>query len=195
MPEKPDMMKAIRKGLGAIRFEIHTPSGNWTSWKVWTGQVMTALCEIGQGFGFYVCVNKRHARNAEHGEWLYDMTWLEYQLHTTGRGKTNGPLLDVHLAAECEWSGFHRSIVEVESDFSKLLAANASVRLMVCYDWRDTWKDIDIKDADGLAEHLAEWVRGFKGVSEDDTYLLAVLCHTRFRYFTLGLNGAVACLD
>ena len=56
--------------------------------------------------------------NCDHGEWLYDVTWLEYE----------GELLtDAPLVAECEWSGGE----EIDHDFQKLLLARAGVRLTI----------------------------------------------------------------
>ena len=195
MPEKLDIMNAIREGLDDIHFVSRDSSGKDVSWKVWTKAVLAKLCEIGQDqFGCYVCTNRSHAPDAECSEWLYDMAWLEYASHPVGSVQANGWFVGAHLVAECEFSAFSKSIGEIEDDFSKLLLARAGVRLMICYEWRKHWRHEGIKDAESLAAHLAERVQRFNGTCTEDTYLLAVLHHDddsrafRFKYFTLGLS-------
>lgn len=201
MAGRLDMMNAIREGLHAINFAAREPTGEWVRWEVWTQLVLAALCKVGQErFRCYVCTDRRHASKAEHGEWLtYDMMWLEYTSHTRGNPKTSGSLIGAHLVAECEWSSTNRSIGDIEDDFSKLLLARAGVRLMVCYEWGAQWRHEKIKDARGLADHLAGWIQRFNGARAEDLYLLAVLSGEvdgsglhRVRYFTLGLNGVAA---
>ena len=47
---------------------------------MWNKAVKTKLCEIGQGeFGFYVCARGVDKSACDQGEWLYDVTWLEYE--------------------------------------------------------------------------------------------------------------------
>ena len=193
-----DIMNAIREGLDAIHFASRDSSGKYTSWKAWTKSVYTTLCEIGQNqFHCRVCANRKRAPRADGPEWLYDMTWLEYPSHTVGWVQASGWFTGARLVAECEWSAFHQSIREVEDDFSKLLLARAGVRLMICYEWREHWHHDEIRDSESLAAHLARLVQRFNGTHAEDTYLLAVLGYEtdsrvfRFKYFTLGLNGAV----
>lgn len=192
MPKKLDIMHAIRKGLD----DAFAHSSDFPGWTTWTKDVLSKVCEVGQNqFGCYVCAN---TPKAECSEWLYDMTWLEYTSHTVGKAQTSGGLIGAHLVVECEWSSRHKSIGEIEDDFSKLLLARAGVRLMVCYDWRDLWHHDEIKDAEGLAKFLAEQVQLFNGTQSEDCYLLAILCWDveigayRFKHFELGLNGAIA---
>ena len=88
---------------------------------MWTKAVKTKLCEIGREFGCKVCASGVEKADRDYGEWLYDVTWLEYE--KIGRGE----LVDAPLVAECEWGNFD-AIVE---DFEKLLLAREGVRLMV----------------------------------------------------------------
>ena len=178
MPGKLDIMDIIRDGLDDLC--LRSDDG----WTEWTIKVKAKLCEIGHRLRYYVCASQ--LPGAECSEWLYDMTWLEYTDHTVGSAQTSGWLVDVPLVAECEWSG----VQEIEDDFSKLLLARASVRLMVCYDRHPNGPH-------GMAEQLAEFIQRFNGTRAEDVYMLAVLSWNddegsfRFRYFKLGLNGIV----
>ena len=88
MPGKLEIMRAIQKGLNGL--EIDKPESDTK----WTEAVKTKLCEIGRGrFGLKVCAGG--VADCDYGEWLYDVTWLEYE-------RDNGPLVDAHLVAECE---------------------------------------------------------------------------------------------
>ena len=188
MPGKLDIMHAIREGLDGMEFSLSD------TWAGWTGLVLAKLCDIGQRqFRCYVCTDKTHAPKAECGEWLYDMTWLEYTDHDAGKAEASGSLIHAHLVAESEWG----DVGAIEDDFSKLMLARAGVRLMVCYDRREKSGREGINNADDMAGNLAECVRRFNGTRAEDAYLLAVLGWDagleafRFRYFTLGLNGAL----
>lgn len=199
MPGKLDIMCAVREGLETLHFDSTDSSGREVRWRVWTKAVYTKLCRIGQDqFGCYVCTNRNHVRKAECSEWLYDMTWLEYTSHAVGSPQTNRWLIGAHLVAECEWSSRPKSVGDIEDDFSKLLLARAGVRLMICYEWRERWHHNEIKVAEDLAKHLAGYVQRFNGTQAEDAYLLAVLGRDhglgkfKFKYFKLGLNGAVA---
>jgi len=66
--------------------------------------------------GYYVCAWE--VSDADHGEWLYDLTWLQYS-----RGNT---LRRVPLVLECEWH-----LGGVEEDFQKLVLARAEHRVML----------------------------------------------------------------
>ena len=114
MPGTQEIMEAIRKGLNSLPLAAN--DGGWTK------AISTMLCELGQGFDYQVGAR---GLNFGYGEWLYDITWLEYS-----RGWQPGPdnhLIDAHLAAECEWGG----LSAIKDDFEKLLLARASVRLMI----------------------------------------------------------------
>ena len=114
MPGKSEIMRAVRDGLNNLEVDISERD------TVWTKTIKTKLCEIGQDrFGCKVGARDVDKAARDYGEWLYDVTWLEYERY--------GLLIDAHLVAECEWSDFE-AIVE---DFEKLLLARAGVRLMI----------------------------------------------------------------
>ena len=117
MPGKSEIMRAVREGLDNL--EVVKP---WTDTKG-SKAVKTKLCEIGREFKFKVGAKRNEVEKAyrDFGEWLYDVTWLEYE----PKPFPDGLLIDVHLVAECEWGNFEH-IVE---DFEKLLQARTGFRL------------------------------------------------------------------
>ena len=171
MPGKSEIMRAVREGLDNL--EVVKP---WTDTEG-TRAVMTKLCEIGREFGF-----KAGAGGVEpgYGEWLYDVTWLEYE----PKPFPDGLLIDVHLVAECEWGNFEH-IVE---DFEKLLQARAGFRLMI-------FTGSNPARSEEIAERLAGRVWEFNGSRSEDAWLLAAwegtLDDWSFRYFTVKMNAAI----
>ena len=177
MQGKYQIMRAIREGLDSLdRIESDSDT-------VWTKAIATKLCKIGQGFGFQVGAEVEEA-NRNWGEWLYDVTWLEYDA---------GRVVAAPLVAECEWKGFE----DVKDDFDKLLLARASVRLMI-YDGNSKRRG-----SRGVAEELARRVREFTDSRAEDAWLLAAWerCAPpakesgdkdwRFRYYTVAMNGPI----
>ena len=82
MPGRFEIMRAVQKGLNSL--EVDKAKSN----TVWTKAVKTKLCEIGQGrFGYrvYARTNEVDEAYRDGGEWLYDVTWLEYE--KSGRGE------------------------------------------------------------------------------------------------------------
>lgn len=179
MPVKIEVMNAIREGLANLDV---TPPVDWT--KV----VLTKLCDIGRSFGFQVGAKVDKA-NRDWGEWLYDVTWLEYN--------DAGRVVSAPLVAECEWGNLER----ITEDFDKLLLARASVRLMICEGNRKRGSNRSKK----ITEELGRRIRGFTAVRDKDSWLLAIYEDNRddvhkqcdkkdwwFRYFTIGMNGSIS---
>ena len=169
-------MRAVREGLDSL--EVNRAASD----TAWTRAVKTKLCEIGRGrFDYKVGASNVPRANCDYGEWLYDVTWLEYE--KSGRGE----LVGAHLAAECEWG----NVGDIEEDFEKLLLARAGVRLMI---FGGNYKPL----SKGIAERLAEKVRKFNGSRAEDAWLLAAWERSEnsdkgwvFKYFTIELNAAV----
>ena len=171
MPGKSEIIRAVRDGLNNLEVDISERD------TVWTKTIKTKLCEIGQDrFGCKVGARDVDKDNRDYGEWLYDVTWLEYE--------RDGLLIDAHLVAECEWSDFE-AIVE---DFEKLLLARAGVRLMIF----DGNYEPGSKE---IAERLAGRVREFNGSRAEDAWLLAAWERSDdgwlFKYFTIEMNAAI----
>ena len=171
MPGKFEIMRAVQDGLNSL--EVDKAARD----TVWTKAVKTKLCEIGRGrFSCKVGASNVNKGDCDYGEWLYDVTWLEYE--------RAGLLIDAHLVAECEWGDF-KAIVE---DFEKLLLARAGVRLMI---FDGNYKP----GSKGIAERLAGRVREFNGSRAEDAWLLAAWEKNdddwSFRYFTIEMNAAI----
>ena len=112
MPGKSEIMRAVQKGLDNL--EIDDPKGNTE----WTKAVKTELCKIGRDrFSFEVYASGVENPEPGHGEWLYDVTWLEYEKN--GRSELNArrKLVDAPLVAECEWG----DLGDIYDDFEKIL--------------------------------------------------------------------------
>ena len=166
-PRQCEIMRAVQRGLDKLDVE----SG--VSDREWTVAVKDRLCEVSS----CCCVT-----NADYGEWLYDITWLEYERGGL-RDWPASALIDVHLVAECEWGNFER----ICEDFEKLLLARAEVRLMI-FDSTHAGNS-----SEEIAGQLAERVRKFNGSRDEDAWLLAGWENDNwsFKYFTIGPNGVI----
>ena len=174
MPGKFEIMRAVQRGLNSL--EVDKAESD----TIWTKAVKTKLCEIGRGrFGYRVHARTNEVDEAyrDGGEWLYDVTWLEYE--KSGRG-----LVDAPLIAECEWGDFE----DIVEDFEKLLLARAGVRLMV---FDGNYKP----GSKEIGERLAGKVREFNGSRAEDAWLLAAWERSddgwSFKYFTIEMNAAI----
>lgn len=170
MPENSEIIRAVMEGLDSLRIPVAARDSEWT--KV----IKTELCKIGRRFGCKVYASGVPRNKRDDGEWLYDVTWLQYE--TSGRGE----LIDAPLVAECEWGDEQ----DIEDDFEKLLLARARVRVMI----------FGGTDEPGVAKHIADLLAGkevkaFKNdFRAEDAWLLAAWEPNgdgwRFRYFTIG---------
>ncbi len=122
-----------------------------------TQAIMTPLGNLGQGQGFSVFVNPNNFENADWTEWLWDMTWSQWDSPITTENDNwsrEAKLLKLVLACECEWSNEGK----VLEDFQKLPLARATlVRLMVyCGD---------------MTNELRAHIQAFQQNAPGDTYL------------------------
>ena len=177
MSGKIEIMHALCEGLNSLAVD---GGKNDT---VWTTVVKTELCKIGRRFDYSVYAKADEVDEAHRtgGEWLYDVTWLEYECD----GRRSWPamaLIDAPLVAECEWGNFE----EIVYDFEKLLLTRTRVRLMIF----DSEREGGSKET---AEQLAGKVREFNGFRAEDTWLLAAWENDSwsFKYFTIEMNTAV----
>ena len=167
MPENSKIIRAVKNGLDRLKAEIDRAALD----SEWTKAIETELCRIGRSFGYKVYASKVDDMEKDDGEWLYDVTWLEYE--KSGRGE----LTDAPLVAECEWGGEQK----IEDDFEKLLLARAGVRVMIFHGGNEPGARSDL---------LAGKVRAFNGSRAEDDWLLAAWEPNgdgwRFSYFTIG---------
>lgn len=171
MPENSDIIRAVKEGFKRLDPEKHHESdNNWN--RAWTRAVKTELCSIGRKFGYKVYASPMKTVKSDGGEWLYDVTWLEYEK------SGDGELTDAPLVAECEWDP-----QGIEDDFEKLLLARAGVRVMIV----DVGNRHD--NSEKIANRFAKKIRKFNGSRDEDAWLLAVVeqsadsCNWSFRYF------------
>ena len=179
MPGKSEIMCAVRNGLDNL--EIDDPKEN----AEWTRAVKTELYKIGRDrFSFEVYASGVENPEPGHGEWLYDVTWLEYEKNGCSELNARRKLVDAPLVAECEWG----DLGDIYDDFEKSLLARASVRLMI-FDGNQN------PGSKKIAEQLAGRVREFNGSRAEDVWLLAAWEGSNddwsFRYFTIKMNTAV----
>ena len=180
MPGKFEIMHAVREGLNNLKID------NLESTREWTRAVKTELCEIGRS-RFNYKVGASGVNNGGFGEWLYDVTWLEYERERDGLKWPATALIEAHLVAECEW-GNDRNNEYIIEDFEKLLLARAGIRLMI-------FNGFNQADSERIAERLAKKVGKFKDSRAEDDWLLAAWEGPRedwsFRCFTIEMNTAV----
>jgi len=87
------------------------------SWgdREWTKQIKSRLAGLGRKYKYWVYASQ--AENIDGGEWLFDLTWLNY---------SGNNLINVELALESEWN-----TNSINDDFQKLLLARAELRVMI----------------------------------------------------------------
>ena len=141
----------------------------------WTSSVLTALCSAGRQLGYSVWASSNFVdkQDKDGGEWLYDVTWCEYE---------NNFLKSVPVVAECEWG----ALGYIKDDFEKLILARAAVRVLV-------FEGKYCKNgAEALANKFCDWVGAFEGSQKGDTYLLVGYEEDEknwcFQYFKIPVN-------
>lgn len=122
---------------------------------VWTHEVKKILVNMApKTNGIEVCAS---GAGANWGEWLCDVTWLQYSGERFQR-----PLLKMLLAAESEW-GDEGDILD---DFEKLLVCRADVRVMIF----DDSKKVDL---DKMITDLKTNTKSFAGIQNKDYFVFA----------------------
>ncbi len=116
----------------------------------WTKQIKTRLCRLGKNFRYWVYAST--AENTDGGEWLYDLTWLNY---------SGNKLTDVELVLESEWS-----VKGVDEDFQKLMLARAELRVMI-------FQSKNMISASEKMQDLKSQVNKFTKSCEGDAYLFS----------------------
>jgi hypothetical protein len=125
----------------------------------WTQKIKDKLWTIGVNSGFEVCTHKSGIIESIHGEWLYDITWIEYD-----RKGNDGYLIDIPLVLESEWGKYD----DIINDFEKLLLARARNKIMV----------FQMKNSDEINKMFVEFkkiISMFKRSNSSDRYLFAGL--------------------
>lgn len=129
----------------------------------WTEGIMTRLCEVGQDADYSVRV--KGIDEAEGGEWLYDMVWLQ----NNGRSQ----LIDVKLVLECE-AGIFRDYVA--PDFRKMLLAKSELRCMI-------FRAADKQTAKSNVRSLVSAINMFHRTECEDNYLFCVWLKDKAQFY------------
>lgn len=147
--------------------EIHT--AGLTGNTPWTKSIKRALAELGWDLGYDVCTGgfKPEIDSA----WLYDLIWYEEN--------EKGFLIDVPLAVESEWK---EKFSEIKFDFEKLLAARATLRLMICQ-CKSYYKKQRL-------QYFRDALTAYRHRQPGDRYLIALLdfSHEEFHFELLILT-------
>lgn len=117
----------------------------------WTQAIKSAVCQIGKAQGYWVYASS--CAEADGGEWLYDITWLNYR---------DDVFESVELVMESEWNW--RGI---DTDFQKLMLARAKSRCMV-FEASNTLRGKQ------KVQDLVEQIQKFHDSRPGDTYLFCV---------------------
>ena len=151
---------------------------DWTG-RQWNKAVKTALCRVGRDLGYLVWASHVDDQDKDGGEFLYDVSWLNYASNSLKHEYEDNLLKSWPMVAESEWA----KIGNIKEDFEKLLVARAAIRVMV---FNGKWH----KDgAETIASQICSWVGAYEGSQKGDTYLL--MGHEkdkhnwRFRYFKI----------
>lgn len=131
-----------------------------------TQTVLTTLCKLGKELDYTTWATSRHPYRipdeyCDGGEWIYDVCWLQYPSDDHYHRR----LISVPMVAECEWD----HLGYIEQDFSKLLLAKATLRVMV-YD--SYWTGGDVA---AINNKLCELVGSFNGALGDIYLLIAMV--------------------
>ena len=145
--------KIIQALLKEFKNLEDTDTSSWGK-DQWTKAVLTTLCYVGRRFDSTTLASKVDDQFKKGGEWLYDVTWCEYD--------ENDFLTSVPVVAECEWG----NLGDIKDDFEKLILARAAVRVFV-FDG-----GYCKNGAEALANKFCDWVGAFEGRQKGDTYLL-----------------------
>jgi len=95
---------------------IDSKGQNWGD-SGWTKEIKSRICKLGKEEYRYWVYASGTDGSADEGEWLYDVTWLNY---------SGSRLLDTELVLESEWN-----MNGIDSDFQKLLVAKADRKVMI----------------------------------------------------------------
>lgn len=146
-----EIIDAIQAGLNSV--DVHASA----DWKEFTKAFKTSLCKLGTERQFHVGASNVPSEDRNYGEWLYDVTWLDYD---------DKHLLNVPLVAEIEWGNWSA----IRDDFEKLLLARADVRLMIFREQSDrNIKTIVDRMVDQILRFCCELVWG------EDSWLIGAL--------------------
>ena len=125
------------------------------SWpiKEWTSNIFEALIDTGHKEGYKVYCKTGNSRDGS--EWLYDLTWLDYNTETK-------ELKKCALALESEWNMKESDIID---DFSKLLLVRADYKMFV-------FQQKNIKGFEDYINKFRKLIQSYKD-NKGDSYIIS----------------------
>lgn len=139
----------------------------------WTSEICKRLVKLGklEKYGFYTCAKGTKSIGGNHGEWLFDLSWLDYGTSDGSLPEPGIRILErLPLICESEWGV---RLNELLDDFEKLVMANADLKLFI---YQDQGADKD----DAQKERLLDIVKAH-GVRSLQHYMFC-----RFRWIDHG---------
>ncbi len=127
----------------------------------WTRAVKNAVGRVGANLGYEVYASSCHF--AKYGEWLFDLTWADYD--------EDEYLRSIPLVLECEWIP-----KEVCDDFCKLMVSRADHRVIVFW-------TRDMASMKKMVKELIEEVKNSQLTKKGDRYLFACLIENSSELF------------
>lgn len=150
--------KEIKTALSEVTKEL---AGTGARPDPWTKKIMMRICTIGKEHNYYICASSVEPK-PNHGEWLYDVCWLDWKKKDPPR------LKQVVLAAECEWGNDG----DIYDDFEKLVQSRARLRVMIF-----TKKNEEA--VNGMIDDLKACASGFEQRQPGDDYLFCGYDNTK----------------
>lgn len=123
---------------------------DWKSDADWTRAIKNRIGALGKDKRYWVYASS--ADNVDGGEWLYDLTWLNY---------SDDDLLCVELALESEWL-----FNEIDHDFQKLLVGRAELRVFI---FQAKTEEVALEQIKYLKRQIVRFTKSEEG----DSYLFS----------------------
>jgi len=145
---------------GALKVAIATAKREERGDAGYTRAVKESLTGLGHELGYAVCASE--CKDADNGEWLFDLTWVEERKLPAG----GTDFIDMPLVVESEWNEDFEE--EILADFDKLMVARACLRVMI-------FQGPDSQTKMHRFDELRERIRTFAGSQAGDRYLFGFL--------------------
>lgn len=159
-----DIEERLRVQLDSVASKFG--EGNAASDRVWTREIKSRLCALGQELHYDVCASG--CDNANEGEWLYDLVWSH---------GGDDEMWTLPLVVESEW---RTGMEDIKWDFGKLLAAKSPLKLFI-------FQQSTLSAATDTITMLKRLILAFRTVVPGERYLLAGYAWSdrRFAYETI----------
>ena len=148
----------------------------------WTGKLYAAMEALASTLNLDVRISRNEPRN---WQFLYDVAFLETTdprlLDGSGYFRPEASLKRLVIALESEWS---RDSKEIIYDFTKLLVARATLRVLV-------FCPTTANDADAILERVAAAIRDFRDSDPQDVYLVCAITAAAPRCVLFNGSGGI----